>query len=101
MRGDLVRRGYDPRGVPNPTEINIGRFFTTHLFLTRAGLNLPYLFVKLAFGEPYPEPARKLNPLPVDLAWVRGMDFLPVLTDMAAIEGTAAELAARRGRLPR
>jgi hypothetical protein len=28
------------------------------------------------------------------------MDFLPVLTDMAAIEGAAAELAARRERLP-
>jgi hypothetical protein len=52
-------------------------------------------------GEPYPEPARKLNPLPVDLAWVRGMDFLSVLTDMAAIEGSVAELAERRGRLPR
>ena len=90
---------YDPRGVPNPTEINIGRFFTTHLFFTRAGLNLPYLFVKLAFGEPYPAPERKLNPLPVDLAWVRGMDFLPVLTDMAAIEAPAAALAARRRRL--
>ena len=25
---------YDDEGVPNPTEINIGRFFTTHLFFT-------------------------------------------------------------------
>jgi hypothetical protein len=75
----------------------VGHFFTTHLFFTRAGLNLPYIFVKLAFDEPYPELARKLNPLPVDLAWVRGMDFLPVLTDVAAIEGSAAELAERRG----
>ncbi|HEX3555891.1 MAG TPA: carboxylate--amine ligase [Thermoanaerobaculia bacterium] len=92
---------YDRRGVPNPTEINIGRFFTTHLFFTRAGLNLPYLFVKLAFGEAYPAPARRLNPLPPGLAWVRGMDFLPVLTDVAAIEGAVDELAARRRRLPR
>jgi carbamoyl-phosphate synthase large subunit len=90
---------YDRSGVPNPTEINIGRFFTTHLFFTRAGLNLPYLFVKLAFGEPYPEPARRLNPLPDGLAWVRGMDFLPVLTEADAFERNAAGLAARRARL--
>jgi hypothetical protein len=29
------------------------------------------------------------------------MDFLPVLTDVAAIEGSAAELEKRRRRLPR
>jgi hypothetical protein len=90
---------YDGRGVPNPTEINIGRFFTTHLFFTRAGLNLPHLFVKLAFDEPYPAPERRLNPLPPGLAWVRGMDFLPVLTDMETIERSAEALAARRSRL--
>jgi hypothetical protein len=90
---------YDRRGVPNPTEINIGRFFTTHLFFTRAGLNLPYLFVKLAFGEPYPAPERKLNPLRPGLAWVRGMDFLPVLTDVETIESAAGELDERRRRL--
>jgi len=92
---------YDRRGVPNPTEINIGRFFTTHLFFTRAGLNLPHLFVKLAFDEPIPPLARTTNPLANDLAWVRGMDFLPVLTDVAAIERPVAELAARRARLAR
>ena len=42
---------YDRQGTPNPTEINIGRFFTTHLFFTRAGLNLPHVFVKLAFDN--------------------------------------------------
>jgi hypothetical protein len=89
---------YDRAGVPNPTEINIGRFFTTHLFFTRAGLNLPYLFVKLAFGEPFPAPVRRLNPLPPGLAWVRGMDFLPVLTDVETIERSVAELEARRRR---
>jgi hypothetical protein len=92
---------YDRRGVPNPTEINIGRFFTTHLFFTRAGLNLPYLYVKLAFGEPCALPEPRLNPLPPGLAWVRGMDFLPVLTTLESIERAAEELAARRRRLAR
>ncbi len=90
---------YDRGRVPNPTEINIGRFFTTRLFFTRAGLNLPYLFVKLAFDEPYPTPERRFNPLPPGLAWVRGMDFLPVLTDVDTIERSAADLAERRRRL--
>jgi carbamoyl-phosphate synthase large subunit len=71
---------YDKNKVPNPTEINIGRFFTTHEFFTKAGLNMPYIFIKLAFGEPYPEPAKKINPLPENLVWIRGMDFLPILT---------------------
>lgn len=88
---------FDTRGVPNPTEINIGRFFTTHLFFTRAGLNMPYLFVKLAFGEPLPPIASKFSPLKPGLAWVRGMDFLPVLTDVETIEAAERELERRRG----
>jgi carbamoyl-phosphate synthase large subunit len=87
---------FDKRGVPNPTEINIGRFFTTHLFFTRAGLNMPYLFVKLAFGEPLPPIAAKFSPLKPGLAWVRGMDFLPVLTDVETIEAAERELERRR-----
>lgn len=77
---------YDKKGIPNPTEINIGRFFTTHLFFTQAGLNMPYIFVKIAFNEALPEIKRKLNPLPEGLAWVRGMDFLPILTTVDKIK---------------
>jgi hypothetical protein len=33
------------------TEINVGRFFTTHQFFTALGLKLPYICVKLAFGS--------------------------------------------------
>ena len=87
---------FDKAGRPNPTEINIGRFFTTHLFFTRAGLNLPYIFVKLAYGEAPPKVSRTMNPLKTGLAWVRGMDFLPVLTDEQAIEAPARVLDARR-----
>ena len=90
---------YDRDGIPNPTEINIGRFFTTHLFFTRAGLNMPYLLVKLAFGEPLPALPRKINPLSPGLAWIRGIDFLPVLSDVARIEQPINELETRRRRL--
>ncbi len=88
---------YDSDGIPNPTEINIGRFFTTHLFFTRAGLNMPHIFVKLAFDEKVP--MQKVNPLPTGLAWIRGMDFLPILTDIKNIIQSREELAARREKI--
>ena len=77
---------YDKNNIPNPTEINIGRFFTTHEFFTKAGLNMPYIFIKLAFGESYPEIKKKINPLPENLVWIRGIDFLPVLVTLEEIE---------------
>ncbi len=83
---------YDASGIPNPTEINIGRFFTTHLFFSRAGLNMPYIFVKLAFGEELPPIAKKMNPLPEGLAWIRGMDIEPVLTSVDAVEEEVEKL---------
>jgi len=87
---------YDKNDIPNPTEINIGRFFTTHEFFTRAGLNMPYIFVKLAFGEPYPEIKKKLNPLPENLVWIRGIDFLPVLTSIEEIKKYEKEFEQRK-----
>lgn len=81
----------DRNGHPNPTEINIGRFFTTHEFFTKAGLNMPYIFIKTAFGEPIPKFERKLNPLKEGLAWIRGIDMLPVLTTVEVIKATEDE----------
>lgn len=81
-----VDMAYDKNKVPNPTEINIGRFFTTHQFFTDAGLNMPEIFVKLAYGEPIPELKSNLNPLPGGLVWIRGMDFEPVLSDMETVQ---------------
>jgi carbamoylphosphate synthase large subunit len=62
----------DKYGVPNITEINAGRFFTTSIFITTAGCNMPYIYTKLAFGEeatslPY-------NSVPKDLYWIRQID---------------------------
>lgn len=76
---------YDKKGIPNPTEINIGRFFTTHLFFTRAGVNMPYIFVKLAYREKVTLPQKPINPIPPGQIWIRGVDFLPILTNRATI----------------
>lgn len=71
---------YDQKGFPNPTEINIGRFFTTHYFFTKAGLNFPEIFCNIALDKKFPELKQKINPLPDGLIWIRGMDVEPVLT---------------------
>ncbi len=65
-------------GETVPTEINCGRFFTTSLFFTRAGINMPYLYVKLGFGEELPE-VESINPVPAGLLWLRHMDCPTVL----------------------
>ncbi len=90
---------YDENGVPNPTEINIGRFFTTHLFFTKAGLNMPYVFVRLALDEPLDFRPPLLNPLPAGLVWIRGMDSEPILTELSAVHAAEVALETRRKRL--
>jgi Phosphoribosylaminoimidazole carboxylase (NCAIR synthetase) len=90
---------FDKKGIPNPTEINIGRFFTTHFFFTQAGLNMPYIFVKAAFDEKIPELSKKINPLREGLAWVRGMDFHPILTDMQKIQDSEDDYKRRLAQL--
>ncbi len=77
---------YDNQGVINPTEINAGRFFTTHYFFTELGLNMPYIFVKLAFDEKIPKIGRKLNPLKTGMLWIRGVDFKPILSSENVID---------------
>jgi len=65
----------DKEGVPNITEINPGRFFTTSFFFSRAGLNFPYIYVKTALGEEdklgY---ITQYNGLPEDFYWIRHID---------------------------
>ncbi len=70
---------YDRAGVPNPTEINISRFFATILFFTEAGLNMPLILKDIALYGKLPCLAQKINPLPSGLMWLRGMDALPRL----------------------
>jgi hypothetical protein len=77
---------YDHEGWPNPTEINIGRFFTTHYFFTKAGLNMPEIYCNIAIDQKFPILERKINPLPNGLIWIRGMDVQPVMTTVEELE---------------
>ncbi|MDX6286407.1 MAG: hypothetical protein QOG53_1892 [Frankiales bacterium] len=67
----------DDMGRLRVTEINVGRFFTTVYFFTRAGFNFPALYVELGMGAATPQ--QILDPLPEGLLWIRGMDVEPVL----------------------
>src|SRR5690606_8212375 len=85
---------YDFQGKPKITEINCGRFPTTGHFLTRAGINLPYIYVKAGFDEEIPVPVGTMNPAREGLLWVRGMDIEPVMTsveEVAQIEQTLTQ----------
>ncbi|MEM0136413.1 MAG: hypothetical protein QXU18_14500 [Thermoplasmatales archaeon] len=79
---------YDQSGIPNPTEINIGRFFTTIDFFTRLGLNMPYIFVMIGLGmiNNVTLPSKRINPLTPGKCWLRSMDIEPVLMDCSALE---------------
>lgn len=74
-----VDMAYSNNGFPNPTEINISRFFTTVLFFTEAGLNMPKIFKDIALYNEFPILDKKINPLPDGLMWMRGMDTEPKL----------------------
>jgi hypothetical protein len=81
-----VDMAYDKNGVPNTTEINISRFFTTVLFFTEAGLNMPEIFKDIALYGEFPQLKKKMNPLPNGLLWLRGMDVVPRLMASENIE---------------
>jgi len=83
----------DLQGAPNPTEINIAKFFTTHNFLTRTGCNMPEILVQLAFGE-YTGPYEIHNPCRSNMLWIRGIDINPVLVSKGDVDAKVAEYRA-------
>ena len=76
---------YDDDGIPNPTEINIGKFFTTHYFITKLECNMPEIFINLALGT-FTGDIGKLNPCANDMYWIRGIDVIPKLVTKQEIE---------------
>ncbi len=74
---------YDFDGNPNPTEINISRFFTTVQFFAEAGVNFPVILKNLCLYDKKPTLKAVCNPLEDGLMWIRGMDCEPrLVTDV-------------------
>jgi carbamoyl-phosphate synthase large subunit len=69
----------DAADRPQLTEMNAGRFGTTHHFYTEAGLNLPQLAAQVALHGAPAETPPQYNPLPAGLVWVRTLDAGPAL----------------------
>lgn len=61
-------------GVPCVTEINAGRFYTTSINFSTAGLNMPYYYMKLAMGEKIPK-IPQYNGIPAGWYWIRMIDM--------------------------
>lgn len=87
-----VDMAYDRNGVPNPTEINIARFFTTVEFFARAGLNMPVILKDLCVHARRPELPRICNPLEDGLLWLRAMDVAPRLTNREEMKKELVEV---------
>lgn len=81
---------YNEKGIPNPTEINIAKFFTTHHFITRTGCNMPEMIVELAFGE-YKGKYDIIDPCKENMYWIRGVDSIPVLKSQKEIDAAERE----------
>ncbi|BBK22827.1 hypothetical protein Aargi30884_17300 [Amedibacterium intestinale] len=73
---------YDYDGIPNPTEIQASRFYTSIYFLAKAGLNLPHIMLKCAFDEKVEKFKNKYSPLEDNLLWVKFVDCLPKLSTL-------------------
>ncbi len=63
--------------VPCVTEINPGRFFTPSYMYVEAGINLPAIYLKLAFDEEVSSVPRT-NAFKNKIFWIRGIDMTPV-----------------------
>lgn len=88
--GDLAVRAVDPEphgiygvdmktgidGKIKVTEINAGRFYTTSDFAAAVGLNLPYMFVRCAYGE---HVQWEMIESHKEAYWIRNMDREPFL----------------------
>ena len=74
----------DEAGRPRLTELNAGRFGTTHYFYTAAGANFPERLLRAFLATDLAPPERDV--LPPDIFWIRTLDAGPVLTTRAAIE---------------
>lgn len=85
----------DAAGRPHLTEMNAGRFGTTHHFYSAAGLNLPLMYVRLALGLPLAPSPPRFDALPAGLTWVRTLDAGPVLLQPGEVAILDAKLRVR------
>ena len=62
------------------TEVNSGRFHMSFYIYTKAGINMPYYYVKLALNERY-EPPPKRNAFKPGMITIRNTDNPPIILE--------------------
>jgi len=70
----------DHKGIPNPTEIQASRFYTSTYFLAQAGLNLPKILLELVLEQKLPENYPIIDQIKEAPLWIKMMDTSPLLT---------------------
>lgn len=83
---------YDRNGIPNPTEINVSRFFTTIQFFAEAGLNMPRILKDIVLYDKFPDLKKPVNPLPDGLLWLRALDAPPILTTQREMDAALLKI---------
>jgi len=67
-----------------------------HLYIppsiNKLPITLPYIYLRLAFGEPPPPIRRRHSPLEPGMVWIRGAEFEPVLSSLAEVDEQVARL---------
>ena len=86
---------YDNSDIPNPTEIQASRFYSSIYFLAKAGFNLPDIYVTIALTGVIPTHVKRLNPLPDDLVWLKAVDFMPKLITLNELIKSEKEYAVK------
>lgn len=65
----------DKDGKIKLIEINAGRFFTTSLFFSSAGVNMPYYYTKIGLDEKIENKLKPFDNVPEGWYWVRMIDM--------------------------
>ncbi len=70
----------DSEGRPNLTEIQASRLYTSSFFMTKCGLNLPYILYKVGMGLPVKEEEKKVK-IGSDMIWLKYCETFPELVN--------------------
>ena len=81
----------DEEGVPNLTEIQASRSYTSSLFMTKCGLNLPYILYKVGMGLPVTED-EKQRTIDSDKIWLKYCETYPGLVNISDLENSEADM---------
>lgn len=76
----------DKNGVPNPTEIQASRFYTSTHFLAKAGLNFPKMLLDIVLEDKFPEKYPIIDPIHDEPIWIKMMDAEPLMTKESEID---------------